>query len=323
MRKAWIIFILLFAFSGSLIGQGVAAEKIGWPKKPITLIIGWAQGGGADITSRAVFHPFVEKILGQKIIITNKTGAGGEISFVELANSRPDGYTFGWTVTPNLVSFPISRKTQYQLKDLEPVSNITYDPGVFVVPIDSPLNSLKDIVKYANENPGKMTIGNGGTGGDDFIAVELFKQACKCDITQVPYAEGTGAQISGLLGGHIMVSAINATESQSYAEGGKVKVLGVMNEERVDIIPDVPTFTEQGYDIISGSFRGFSAPAGTPKPIIEKMASAVADTMKNPEFLKRAKNLKLIVKYMGPDDYKKFLYDFKKKVKVIYDAVPW
>ncbi len=323
MKSVSITVVLIVAFTCAWTGQAVAADKIDWPKKPITLIIGWAQGGGADITSRAVFHPYVEKIMGQKIIITNKTGAGGEISFVALAHSKPDGYTFGWTVTPNLVSFPVSRKTQYQLEDLEPVANITYDPGVFVVPTDSTLTSLKDIVEYANNNPGKMTIGNGGTGGDDFIAVELFKQACNCDITQVPYAEGTGAQISGLLGKHIMVSAINATEALSYVEAGKVKILGVMNEERVDIIPDVPTFKEQGFNVISGSFRGFSAPAGTPKPIIEKMATAVSDTMKSPQFLKRAKNLKLILKYKGPDEYKAFLYDFREKVKAIHKKVPW
>ncbi|WP_316980339.1 tripartite tricarboxylate transporter substrate binding protein [Shumkonia mesophila] len=302
------------------IGQAGAVD---WPQKPITLIIGWAQGGGADITSRAVFQPHVEDILGQKIIIRNQTGAGGEVSFTTLAHSKPDGYTFGWTVTPNLLSFPISRKTNYKFEDLVPVVNVSYDPGVFVVPADSQFNSLKDLAAYAKDNPDKVTIANGGTGGDDFIAVELFMTACNCQVTQVAYAEGTGASISGLLGKHVMVSAINATESKKFQDAGQVKVLGVMADKRVDIIPNVPTFREQGFDVISGSYRGFSAPAGTPDEIVQKMADAVEETMKKPEFLDRAKKLQLILEYIGPKDYKKFLLKVEHDMKKIYAKHPW
>ena len=294
-----------------------------WPKKTINLVLGWAAGGGADLTSRAVMQPFVEKILGQKVIISYKTGGGGEISFVQLKNARKDGYNYAWTVTPHLVSFPISRKTAYQLEDIMPVANIAYDPGILAVVQDSPFKTLKDLVDYCKANPGKVLFGNGGVGGDDFIAIRLFAKAAGIDIIQVAYSEGTGTQISGLMGGHINVAAFNASEAKQYTEGGQIRLLGVMSKERVTIIPDVPTFLEQGYDVQMSSDRGFSAPAGTPKEIVEKFAGAVEQAMKDPEFIKVAEKLNLLLKFMGPEEYSKYLYDYRENLKKIYAENPW
>ena len=143
-----VLFCSLIAILAVFSGSSLAED---WPTKPINLVLGWSAGGGADLTSRAVMQPFVEKILGTKIVISYKTGSGGEISFVNLKNSRPDGYNYAWTVTPHLVSFPVSRKTAYQLEDLCPVANIAYDPGVFAVKGDSQFNTLEDLVEYCKK----------------------------------------------------------------------------------------------------------------------------------------------------------------------------
>jgi tripartite-type tricarboxylate transporter receptor subunit TctC len=315
-----VLFCSLIAILAVFSGSSLAED---WPTKPINLVLGWSAGGGADLTSRAVMQPFVEKILGTKIVISYKTGSGGEISFVNLKNSRPDGYNYAWTVTPHLVSFPVSRKTAYQLEDLCPVANIAYDPGVFAVKGDSQFNTLEDLVEYCKKNPGKVTFGNGGTGGDDFLAVLLFSKAANVDIIQVAYPEGTGTQISGLMGGHIDVAAFNASEAKQYTEGGQIKLLGVMSNDRVSIIPAIPTFSEQGYKVIMSSDRGFSAPAGTPKEIVDKFASAVEQAIKDPEFIKRAEKLNLLIKFMGPDEYAQYLRDYRENLKQVYAENPW
>ena len=306
--------------SSSSAPQGGSDESVdSYPSKPITLTLGWAAGGGADLTARAIM-PYVEQILGQSIVITYNAGAGGELSFVELANDPPDGYNWAWTVTPHLLSFPISRETEYQLEDIMPIANIAYDPGIIAVTEDSPFNTLQDLVDYCKENPGELTFGNGGTGGDDFIGLLLFAKEADIEITQVAYSEGTGSQISALLGGHIDVAAFNASEASQY-DG--IKLLGVMAEERVSIIEDIPTFIEQGYDVVMSSDRGFSAPAGTPKEIVQKIADAVEQAMQDPGFIEAAENLSILTEFMGPDEYQAYLEDYREDLQAIYDENPW
>jgi len=293
---------------------GIAEE--GWPSKPITMIIGWSAGGGSDITARLLF-PYVERILGAKVVIVNKPGAGGEISFVELVNkpgaggeisfvelahSKPDGYTWAWTNTPNVVSFPIMRKTNYSLDDFEPCCNIIYDPGVIVVRADSPFMSIKEMLDYAKENPGRLTISNSGLGGDDYIAVRLLEEAADIKVSQVAF-EGAGANVPAILGGHVDAGAVNVSEVKPYVESGKMRALAVMDEERSYLLPDVPTFKELGYDVVSGSARGFSAPKGTPMTIIEKMSLAVKEALEDPDFKKKAEEAYQLIKYMGPAEY--------------------
>lgn len=290
-----------------------------YPEKSITLTLGWAAGGGADLTSRAIM-PYVEKILGQSIVITYNAGAGGELSFVELANNTPDGYNWAWTVTPHLVSFPISRETQYQLEDICPIANIAMDPCILAVTEDSPYQTLEDLVEYAKANPATLNLGNGGAGGDDHIAALLFCKAAGIEVNDVAYSEGTGAQISALLGGHIDAAIFNASEASQY-DG--IRLLGVMAEDTVSIIPDIPTFASMGYDVTMSSDRGFSAPAGTDPAIVQKIADAVEQAMQDPEFQQAADNLNLITKFMGPDEYSAYLYDYRENLQKIYDENPW
>ncbi|NMB15476.1 MAG: tripartite tricarboxylate transporter substrate binding protein, partial [Firmicutes bacterium] len=266
--------------------------------------------------------PYVEKILGQKIIIVNKPGAGGEISFSELARSKPDGYYFAWTNTPNSVAFPIARETTYQIEDFAPCANIIYDPGVIVVQTESPFETIQDMIDYAKENPGYLTIGNSGTGGDDYIAVANFSREAKIEVSQVPF-EGAAPNIAALLGGHVMAAAINASEVKPHVEAGNMRVLAVMDDERNHLIPEVPTFLELGYNILSGSARGFSAPAGTPQEILDKMAAAVAEALQDPEFLEKAEKAYQLIKFMGPEEYKEYLYSVRDQVQAIYDENPW
>lgn len=296
-----------------------AAEA--FPEHDITLMLGFAAGAGADLTSRAIM-PYVEKILGKSIVIDYNAGSGGELSFTQCALNTPnDGYNWTWICTPHLAVYPISRDTcEYTLDQIQPICQISYDPNIYAVQESSPFNTLEDLVNYAKEHPGEVTFGHTGVGSDDFIANMKFIEASGVEITQVAYANGTGEEITALLGGHIDVGVFNASEFSNY-EG--LKLLGVMAEERVSIIPDTPTFKEQGYDIIMSSDRGFAVPAGTDPEIVAKIASAVEETINNPEFQQKAADLSLLLNYRGPEEFSTYINDYAVQMQELYDANPW
>jgi len=292
-----------------------------YPQEDITLMLGFAAGAGADLTSRAIM-PFVEKILGTSIVIDYNAGSGGELSFTELALNTPaDGYHWTWICTPHLPIYPISRDTcEYTIDQIQPVCQISYDPNIFAVQESSPFNTLEDLVKYAAEHPGEVSIGHTGVGSDDFIAGIKFMDAANVDLNQIAYANGTGEEITALLGGHIDVGVFNASEFSNY-EG--LKLLGVMSSDRVSIIPDTPTFAEQGYDLTMSSDRGFAVPAGTDMDIVNKIAAAIEETINNPEFQQKAADLSLLLNYRGPDEFKTYIEEYSASMQELYDSDPW
>jgi tripartite-type tricarboxylate transporter receptor subunit TctC len=318
-RRFWTLLsaVAILAMVG-VCGVASAAE---WPTKPITIIVPHAAGGGTDLIARLVFS-YAEKILGQKVIIVNKPGAATEIGLTELALSKPDGYTWGFANSPQTQSLPIARKTKFTMESFEPCCNIVYDPGIIVVRTDSQFKSMEEFIGYAKENPGVITIGNTGRGSDDDIAVRLMERETGVKVTQVPF-DGAAPLTTALLGGHIAAGAINVTEAVPYVNAQKMRALAVMDEERSHLLPDVPTFKELGYDVISGSARGFSAPKGTPMVIIEKMSLAVKETLDDPDFKKKAEEAYQLIKYMGPAEYKRYLYELQETLKGLYEKSPW
>lgn len=304
---------------GGEVAQPSAADV--FPERDIALELGYAAGAGADLTSRAVM-PFVEDILGCNIVISYNPGSGGELSFTKLALNTPnDGYNWAWYCLPNAAVFPIqSDACEYSNDQLMPVCQISYDPCSFVVREDSPFQTLQDLMDYAKEHPGELTISHSGVGGDDFLANVTFMQKTGLELTQVAYSNGSGEAIPALLGGHIDVATFNATEFSQY-EG--LRMLGVMDTERCSVVPDVPTFAEQGVDLVMITNRGFAVPAGTDKAIVDKIAAAVEETLSNPEFLKKAEDLKLLIDYKGPDEFAELVKTFEKDVQATYDANPW
>ena len=321
MRKRgfWTVVsaVAILAMAG-VCGVASAAE---WPTKPITLIVPWSAGGGTDLTARLVFS-YAEKILGQKVIIVNKPGAGSEIGLTELALAKPDGYTWGFTNSPIVEGIILSRDTKFTMESFEPCCNIVYDPGIIVVRTDSQFKSMEEFIEYAKENPGVITVGNTGSGSDDDIAVRIMERETGIKVTQVPF-EGAAPQTTALLGGHIAAGAINVTEAVPYVNAQKMRALAVMDEERSYLLPDVPTFKELGYDVVSGSARGVSAPAGTPKEIIEKMAAVVKQVLDDPDFQKKAEEAYQLIKYMNPEELKEYTTKNYKRLQEMYEQNPW
>lgn len=313
--------VLALAAAGVAAAAGTAAAE--YPERPIQMIVAYNAGGGTDVAARTL-APYIEKYLGDNasISILNKPGAGGEVGFTALATAEPDGYTIGFINTPVLLTVPLEREARYTLDSFEPIGNVVYDPGVFVVLADSEIKTLDDLVRVAKERPGELTYATTGIGSDDHLAMLKFQRLTDTELQHVPF-EGSAPARAAVLGGHVDIGVINAGEAAPYMEEGQVTVLGQMAEERWEGAADVPTFKEQGFDIVSGSARGIAAPAGAPKEAVDKLAAAIEQAINDPEFQKKAEEQALPLDYQGPEDYRTMLEETKTEAEQIWAENPW
>jgi len=294
-----------------------------YPERPIEMIVAYSAGGGTDTAARTL-APFIEKYLGNdaSVVVVNKPGAGGEIGFTDLARADPDGYTIGFINTPNILTIPISRDTRYTMEDIQAVSNVVYDPGAFNVRPGSEFTSLDELVAYAKENPRAVTYGTSGIGGDDHLAALQFSRIAGIEMTHVPFP-GAADVRAAVLGGHITMAAMNISEAIDLVNQGELVSLGQMGEERWDGAPDVPTFAEQGYEVVMGSDRGIGAPAGIPEEALNALQDAIAKTIEDPEFLEAAENQKLPLAYRDAAGFQDYLESLGENLQQIWDENPW
>ncbi len=271
-----------------------------YPQRPITVIVAYAPGAGTDIAARTM-APFLERYLGGNIVVVNRPGAGGQIGFTELSRAQPDGYTIGFINTPNILAIAIERNAHYSLDSFAPIANIVDDPGALSVRADSQFQTLGELAAYARQHPGALTYGTNAVRGDDHLAMLAFERDAGVTLQHVPFS-GTVTLRNSMLGGFVMAGSFNMGDALQAERDGLIRILGQMGEERWSRAPDVPTFREQGFDVISGSQRALAAPAGTPPAIIARLSAAVEQTINDPEFQARAREQDLPLRYLGPDD---------------------
>lgn len=302
----------------------LAGAQAQYPDRPINLVVSYGPGGGTDLVARAI-APYISKYLGNdaRIVVLNRPGAGGAIGFTEIKRAAPDGYTIGFLNTPNLVTIPIERQTNYHWTDFTLLGNLIDDPDSFAVRNDSPLTSLDAVAKYARANPGKITVGTTGVGSDDHLAMLQFQKAQGVEMTHVAY-KGAGEVRTAVQSGEIMMAAMNIGEIKAYVSGGApLRDLGVMSVARTDLAPDSPTFREQGYDIIMASLRGIGAPKGLPDDVAAKLADAIRQAAHDPEFVAKAKQLSAPLRYLDPVAYATELRDTEALFKAFWNETPW
>ncbi|MBW8269974.1 tripartite tricarboxylate transporter substrate binding protein [Caldovatus aquaticus] len=292
------------------------------PERPMTMIVAYPAGGGTDVAARTLAR-FLERDLGQPIAVINRPGAGGEIGFTELARARADGLTLGFINTPTIVTIPIERpQARFRLEDFAPVANVVDDPGSFFVTADSPIRSLADLVAYARANPERVSVGTSGIGSDDHLAMLAFQRLTGVRLTHVPFA-GSAPVKNAVLSRSITVAAMNIAEGLADMRQGQLRSLGQMGERRWSEAPEVPTFREQGFDLIEGSMRGLAAPAGVPREALERLAAAARAALQDPEFLRLARAQALPLRYLGPDDYRKELMALREHYQRLWNQHPW
>ncbi len=304
-----------------LVAIGRAQAQSAYPERAITMIVAYPPGGGTDIAARTLAQ-FLERELRQSIVVLNRAGAGGEIGFAELARARPDGYTIGFINTPNIVTMPIERRTRYQMSDFAPIANVVDDPGGFFVLADSPHRDLAGLVAFARANPEAVTYATTGIGSDDHLAGLAFSRLAGIRMTHVPY-NGAAQTRNALMSRQVTLASVNMSEGLADAQQGLARSLGQMAASRWEGMPDVPTFREQGFDVIQSSMRGIAAPAGVAPEILGRLAEAVSRVMRDPEFLRLAAQQALPLRFLGPEPYRAELAQLSEGYRKLWDEHPW
>lgn len=247
-----------------------------YPDRPITYVIPFNAGGESDITAR-LQQQHLEDILGVSVNITNRPGGGGALAWSEIQRTgRPDGYTIVGVNLPHIATQPMERAdTGYETENFEFIHWFQFTPNALLVREESPFQTLDELIAYAKENPGAVTIGGSGSNTANHIGVLQLEQLADIDLTYVPFS-GTGAAVPALLGGH--VSALMSYTPMAVQYSDQIRTLAIASEERVPFFPDAPTFTEQGIELVGGAYRGVAAPPGTPEDVIQTLTEAFEET---------------------------------------------
>jgi len=307
-----------------LIARTVRAQRgaPSFPDRAITMIIGYPAGGGTDVAGRLLAR-VMEKDLGQSIVVVNRPGAGGEIGFTELARAQPDGHTIGFINTPTVMTIPIERpQARFRLDDFSPIANIVDDPGAIWVRPDNPFRGAADLVAEAKRRPGEISYGTSGVGSDDHLAMLALERLTGAKFLHIPFAGGAPVR-TAIVSRQIDLGVANIGEGIADAKQGLMRALGVMGRERWEGAPEVATFREQGFDIVDGSMRGLAAPAGVPRPVLDRLSLAVRRTMADPEFIAGATQLQLPLRYLDPDAYRTELQHMDEGFRTLWARHPW
>ncbi len=285
MTKIIVRRALAMGFAGLAAVLAAVAVAADYPARPLRYIVGFAPGGINDILARIVGQKLNES-WGQAVIVDNRPGAGGNLAAGLVAKSTADGYTFMNISTAHAISQTLYARLDYSLeRDLTPVVVLGNSPLIMVVHAGIPAKNVAELVDWAKKN--RLIYASGGIGVISHLSLEMFKVATRIDATHVPY-KGVGPAVPDLISGqaHVMVNAI--PELLPHTKGGRLRVIGSMTERRHPFIPDVPTFIEQGYkEFVMGNWTGIVAPAGTPKPVVNKLAAEVTRIIRSPEISKR------------------------------------
>ena len=288
--------------------QGFAQEK--FPSKPITIIVSWAPGGGMDLNTRAL-QPLLEKILGQPVVIINKSGGGGTIGFTEGAKASPDGHTIT-LLSPSILTTTYMISSDIHYRNYSPVIRTGYSPSTMTVKADAPWQSLHEFLKYAKANPEKIRMADGGHGSASHIRGVWIELITGVKFTHIPF-KGTAPALMALAGGHAEGFAGGVTDEYHLVKGGKLRILAITAPERMALIPEVPTFQELGIDFDSSTWHMYVVPKGTPQTSIKVLHDAFKKAMDSAEFADYAKNQAVTPGYLGPEACVRFL---KKEDKI-------
>jgi tripartite-type tricarboxylate transporter receptor subunit TctC len=274
MRNTRVTTALKFVLPLVVLSSAAAAQD--YPTRPITLVVPYAAGGGNDIMARTAGDK-MSSILGQQIVIENRGGAGGSIATRQVARAAPDGYTLVLGGTGTLAIDPtLYANAGYDpRKDFTPIGLIGTSALVLVINPSIPAHTLKELIAYAKVNPGKLTYASAGVGSGIHLAAEYFRSQAGIEMTHVPY-KGSAPALTDLVGGHVSMYFSSMPPAVALVKEGKLRALGVTGLERSPLFPELPTIAEAalpGFEAVL--HYGIVAPAGTPKPIVDKLNAAL------------------------------------------------
>jgi tripartite-type tricarboxylate transporter receptor subunit TctC len=271
---------LLAAFAALL---AAAPARADFPNKPIKVVVTAAAGGGVDTVTRIVTE-HMRTVLGQPFIVENRGGAGGNLAAEFVFMADPDGYTLMASHPgPLVTSAALYKKPNFDAARFEPVAIMSFLPNVLLVRNDFPAKTLAEFMTQVKTNPGKFSYASHGHGTTSHLTAELFNRLTGAKLVHVPY-KGTSPALNDLIAGHVDLSFMQFEASLRLHQAGKARILAVCTEQRLGVLPDIPTMNEAGLkDFISDAWNALSAPPKTPAPIIARLNAAVNAALKTPE----------------------------------------
>jgi tripartite-type tricarboxylate transporter receptor subunit TctC len=291
---------------GVLLAAAVAPThaRADYPERQITMIACFPAGGGTDIAARLI-NTQLGEALGKPVIVENRGGAGGSIGTAAVARAAPDGYTLlvcssAFVVNPSLYA----NVTYDPFKDFVPIMVLGASPNAFVVPAQSPIKSMNELLAKAKANPGKLNWTSPGAGTTPYLAGEVLKLRTGVDMVHIPFA-GAGPATTAVVAGQVDLYTANIGSLMGHIDGGKMRPVAVTSKARWPDLPDVPSLEELGIkDAVSDTFQAVYAPGGTPQPIIDRLAKEIAAILARPDVREKFAKAGLPVTAEPPDVFK-------------------
>jgi len=299
MKKGFLIALILFSF---LINPCMGAVE--FPTKAIELWVGYGAGGSTDIPARALAEA-ASKIFGQPVVVVNKPGGGSSVMLGELKTRKPDGYTLGIIPSAGVLIAHLRKVPYHPINDFDPILQYSVYQYGLVVKADAPWKTLKDLIAYAQANPNKVKYSTAGAGSTQHLLMIQLGEVAKVKWTHIPYGSGMEA-VTALLGGHVDFCP-QTTEWKPHVDAGRLRLLAILNDKRMDSYPDVPTLIEQGYNLAASSAIGIVGPKGLPKDRQKLLYEAFYKGSQDTAFKNSLKQFDLPLFYRNTEEFEKFL----------------
>ena len=304
-RVAAVLQVLaLMLLTMGLVSPSLAQQQ--YPNRPLRLVLPFPPGGSTDILGRIVAQSLSEK-LGQPIVADNRPGLGGYFGLDMASKAAPDGYTFtiaSLVYASGPVTYPDMKLNPE--KDLISIGQISEAPNYLVVNLGVPAKSMKELVDHVRANPKKLHFSTSGVGSTLHLSAAMMNSITKMDMVHVPYKGGGGPAMTAVLGGEVQVIVLGPASIQHF-RAGKARALAVLSDQRVSVTPDVPTAKEQGFDVVVAGWHGLLAPAGTPRPIIQRLNKHWVDSATSSDVKGRLEKLGFFPRPGTPEQFTEYL----------------
>ena len=310
--ERWMFFSAILFMGWLVFGiPGVSAKD--WPEKPVDLVNPFGAGGAADVQARKLAE-MLSRYLGQPMIVRNVTGAGGAVAYNEVQKAKPDGYTMIWA-SGAINTLAARKQIKFDYQAFDYIAGVGFETVAIAVNKAAPWKDFREFIAHIKQNPGKVTVGNSGLGSVTHLVPLLVASKAGAPVVHVPF--GTGLAVAALMGGKIDASSQHPAEILSQVKAGEVRILAVSIEKRISLWPDVPTMKESGVAVVFNQWRGFAAPRGTPKMVIDKMSAIVKKAVESKEWADFTASVGTTPQYQDPVTFAKFVAEMDKVTREI------
>jgi tripartite-type tricarboxylate transporter receptor subunit TctC len=312
--------LTILALAAATLAAPVAQAQEAWPPKTVTIVVPFTAGGTTDMFAR-IFGQAMQQKTGSAFVVENKAGAGGNIGTAAVAKAPKDGSTLlvGTVSTHAINPFLYKNIAHDTEKDFQPVSLFARLPNLLVVNPKIPAKNVSELIDYLKQNPGQLNYGSSGAGTSTHLAAELFQMMTGTKMNHLPYRSSNDV-MNALAGGHIDLAFDNMTLAWPQAQAGNVRALAVTSKDRSPTAPDVPALADSLPGFEATSWHGLFVPAGTPRPVVERLAAEVKAIFDNPEQKKKLTEIGAVAAPMSPEEFVAFISGERRKWQEVVKA---